>query len=108
MVSVDILDDGRLIALRSSDRMVRWFHAIWLRDNARDTETRSADNGQKLISIGDIPANTRIAAARVDVGVLSLTFAPENKTVAYALDWLDAHGYDRNRAQQTGWIADWI
>ena len=38
------------------------FHALWLRDNARDEKTRSPGNGQRLITILDIPAETRIAA----------------------------------------------
>ena len=71
------------------------FHAIWLRDNAPDEETRAPGNGQRLIALRDIPAGTRIAAAEVRDGTLSVTFRPEDKTVAFDLGWLAAHAYDR-------------
>lgn len=31
------------------------FHAVWLRDNALDPQTRDPGSGQRLIAIGDIP-----------------------------------------------------
>ena len=34
------------------------FHAIWLRDNAWDPATRSANNGQRLIALSKIPKDT--------------------------------------------------
>ena len=56
---------------------------IWLRDDALDPETRAPGNGQRLITIGDIPADTRISTALVQDGSLTVTFAPEGKTVTY-------------------------
>ncbi len=108
MVSVEIVDNGSSIVLQDMAGGVTRFHAIWLRDNAWDADTRSAENGQKMICIGDIPADTRITAAQVDSGSLRLTFAPENKTVTYALGWLEANGYDRDRAHKPGWLPDGI
>ena len=54
------------------------FHAIWLRDNALDPETRAPGNGQRLIALRDIPADTRVKAASVEGQTLSVTFAPED------------------------------
>ena len=104
MASVEILDNGEAIALLDTAGRQTRFHAIWLRDNAGDADTRSADNGQKLICIGDIPAETRISAAHTDMGMVHVTFAPEGKTVAYALQWLEEHGYDRSPRQPFGWL----
>ena len=33
------------------------YHATWLRDNANDPKTRDKNNGQRLISVSDIPVN---------------------------------------------------
>lgn len=104
MAFVEILDKGDAIALSDATGRQTRFHAIWLRDNARDANTRSAQNGQKLICIGDIPADTRISAAQMDGGMVHVTFAPEGKTVAFTLEWLEEHGYDRSPKQPVGWL----
>jgi len=71
------------------------FHAVWLRDNARDAETRDPSNGQRLITLADIPADVAISDARIVGDALECTFQPENKTVTYPLSWLQANAYDR-------------
>ena len=76
-----ILDGGRAVALTVSDGGERRFHAVWLRDNAWDAATRSPGNGQRLITIGDIPAETSISAAVPAGSRLSVTFEPEGRTV---------------------------
>lgn len=70
------------------------FHAIWLRDNALDPDTRAPGNGQRLITLADIPTDTRIAQARAEDDTLHVTFAPEDKTVAFPVSWLRANAYD--------------
>ncbi len=79
------------------------FHAVWLRDNAQDAATRSALNGQRLITLLDIPHDTRIAEARWVGGRLSLRFEPEAKVVDYNADWLLAHAYDKAPPPPPGW-----
>ncbi len=81
------------------------FHAIWLRDNALDPETRASGNGQRLITIGDIPADISISAAEVVNGDLIVTFQPENKTVTFPASWLAEHVYDRDRDSEIGRLA---
>ena len=98
------LEDGKAIALDLDGRPCR-FHALWLRDNAQDEETRSSRNGQRLVTILDLPADTRIAGASLDRGVLSVRFEPEGKTINYAIDWLHAHAYDVLRPAGRGWTA---
>ncbi len=104
MLDVAIAGAGTHLAL-TTDQGRHRFHAIWLRDNACDAETRSPGNGQRLITLQDIPAGTRIAAAEVRNTTLSVTFEPEGKTVDYALDWLLEHSYDRPLRDVRGWTA---
>ncbi|MBC8035909.1 MAG: DUF971 domain-containing protein, partial [Rhizobiales bacterium] len=105
MHKVEILDDGRAIRLALEGGAKLRFHAIWLRDNAWDAGTRAPGNGQRLITIADIPSQIRISSAGVEGNSLSLTFAPEGKTLAYDVAWLQAHSYDQETARATGWTA---
>lgn len=107
MVNVTVSGDGRYLTLEASDGPVR-FHAIWLRDNASDAETRSPENGQRLIALRDIPEETLIGGARLSGSVLDVVFLPENKTVAYDLDWLLRHSYDRAPPVHDGWVRSGI
>lgn len=96
-------DEGRTIELGWKDGTRTRFHAMWLRDNALDDKTRSAGNGQRLITILDIPAETRIRAALIKGSALEISFVPEQKTVRFPAVWLSANAYDRGEARQTGW-----
>ena len=96
-------DEGRTIELGWKDGARNRFHAMWLRDNALDDKTRGAGNGQRLITILDIPAETRIGAASIKGEVLEVTFVPEGKTVGFPAGWLRAHAYDRGEAREPGW-----
>jgi gamma-butyrobetaine hydroxylase len=96
-------DEGRTIELGWQDGTRTRFHAMWLRDNALDDKTRSAGNGQRLITILDIPADTKIGAAAIKGDALELTFVPEGKTVSFPSIWLNANAYDRDTARQAGW-----
>lgn len=104
MTSVSLDASGDFLTLTTSAGPRR-FHAIWLRDNAGDPETRAPGNGQRLIALRDIPADTRIGRAAIQGGRLIVDFTPEGKTVAYDLEWLDAHSYDRDEARPRGWTA---
>ena len=105
MHQVEILDDGRAISLALEGGARLRFHAIWLRDNAWDVGTRAPGNGQRLITISDISPLIRISTAGVEGNTLSLTFAPEGKTIAYDVAWLQAHSYDQERPREAGWTA---
>lgn len=102
-VPVEIVDGGQALALDLPGRGRRRFHAIWLRDNAWDEATRAPGNGQRLITLGDIPAGTRIAEARLEAGQLQVTFQPEDRSIAFDLGWLADRAYDCNVDQVAGW-----
>jgi len=99
---------GSVVSVEFSDGSLARFHAIWLRDNALDPETRAPGNGQRLITIGDIPTDISVSAAEIVNGDLSVTFQPENKTVTFPSGWLADHTYDRAVEQETGRVAPGI
>jgi len=82
------------------------FHAIWLRDNSQDPTTRSATNGQRLISLQDISADTRLAHAEItSENTLAVTFTSAEEAIAYDISWLESHAYDRPQARTRGQVA---
>ena len=81
------------------------FHAIWLRDNAQDDETRDQINGQRLIALKEIPSDTWVSDARVEADSLVITFRPENKVIRYDFDWLMENNYDEIKNLKRGWIS---
>lgn len=101
---VRLEQDGNILGIQSDDIQLR-FHAIWLRDNAQDSSTRSSGNGQRLIALKDIPANTRMVSATLEGEVVHVTFAPENKTVSFSTEWLIANAYDHAANTQIGWLS---
>ncbi len=98
-----LLEDGTIVELHLAGRACR-FHAIWLRDNAQDASTRSPANGQRLITLLDIPSDTRIRAASWTKHGLRIDFEPGDKTVEFDPDWLLTHAYDKPAAAAAGWI----
>ncbi len=100
--------DPSMVTVAFSDGTQARFHAIWLRDNALDPETRAPGNGQRLITIGDIPADISVSAAEIRNGDLSVTFEPEDKSVIFPADWLADHVYDREHTHEIGRTAPGI
>jgi gamma-butyrobetaine dioxygenase len=99
-----IIEAGKAVRLVFADGRSARFHAVWLRDNAPDAQTRSPGNGQRLITVLDIPEDIGIAAATPSSdGGLRLRFAPEGKEVAYPAAFLAAGIYDGQPAQAPGW-----
>lgn len=108
MPRVTVDPSGSFITLETASGALR-FHAIWLRDNAHDPETRATGNGQRLIALRDIPADIRVETARMTGGgSVEVRFLPEKKTISYDVAWLEAHAYDRNRPGVRGWLATGI
>ena len=106
--TVRVSNDGGVLTLDGSNVATLRFHAIWLRDNAWDPQTRAPGNGQRLIALRDIPADTRITSAVISGDRLTVHFAPEGKSIDYDIAWLQAHAYDRTVPKTPGWTADTI
>lgn len=107
MRTAAIEDGGNVLRLSQSGQDDLRFHAIWLRDNATDPDTRDPGNGQRLITMADLPDRPLIAAVDLDDDqALSVTFVPEGKRVAFAWDWLAANAYDRAQDRTPGHLPD--
>ncbi|MEM9472444.1 MAG: gamma-butyrobetaine dioxygenase [Pseudomonadota bacterium] len=103
--SAVVTDDGDVVKLMWSDGFTARFHAVWLRDNALDPATRSPSNAQRLITLGDIPAGTKIVDASIAENALTAGFAPEGKQVEFPSDWLRANAYDVQADRAPGWVS---
>lgn len=104
MAQVTLAADGGSLTLDTNGARAR-FHAIWLRDNAWDAATRAPGNGQRLITLANIPKDTRIASARCEGARLNVAFTPEGKSVDYDIAWLIANRYDHSLEKAPGWTA---
>ena len=103
--SAELIDNGAALSLARADGTRARFHAIWLRDNGFDPETRDAGNGQRLITLADIPRETRIASASLSgPSEVHLVFEPDGKSLSFNVNWLEAHTYDRRRTRAPGWL----
>jgi gamma-butyrobetaine dioxygenase len=102
-----LLEGGAALAIRLAGEEFR-FHALWLRDNAADAATRSPANGQRLISVLDIPAETRIVEACWRDGRLAVRFGPDGKLAWFDPAWLQANAYDRPARSAAGWTGEQI
>ena len=107
MATVTLASNGRTVAITDGTQTAR-FHAIWLRDNAWDADTRAAGNGQRLITLQDIPTETIIIGADVSGQTLTLTFQPEAKSIDYDIEWLMKNTYDTPQQNPAGWTAPLI
>ena len=104
--SVKVINSGKAILLsRKNGSQIR-YHSTWLRDNSNDPETRDKNNGQRLISISDIPVNTYIESASLDKKGKNITvkFLPKKKQVKFSSSWLEFHAYDKKRNNSKIWI----
>ncbi len=94
-MKISIENNGKVLRLSSSSAEMR-FHAIWLRDNALDPETRDPVTSYRMIRFKDLPVDLHISTAEVLEDELICTFAPGGKTVRFPLPWLAKHCYDKS------------
>lgn len=107
LTAVEIIDNATAVRLTFATGTSARFHAVWLRDNSPDGETRSPANGQRLITVLDLPQELRISDAALsgDGASLSLSFEPDGMATAFAAAWLEARIYDRELPHEPGWTA---
>ncbi|MEM7299609.1 MAG: TauD/TfdA family dioxygenase [Pseudomonadota bacterium] len=102
--SCEIIQDGKAVSVAFTDAGAVRFHAIWLRDNSFDPQTRSPDNGQKLISVGDLPEHPTIASASHSGEELEIRLAGNSEPMCFSASWLSDHAYDRGPRSEIGWL----
>jgi gamma-butyrobetaine dioxygenase len=89
LAAVAIEAAGAALALHWVDGRVDRLPAVWLRDNAQDAQTRHPGNGQRLLTIHDIPADLRVTRATLNgAGTLDLTFTPGGYRTRFTTEWL--------------------
>ena len=106
--AVSIADNGGSLNCHLSDGQITRFHSIWLRDNANDDATKSSGNGQRLITIQDIPETVMICSARLVDNRIIIRFNDRDLDVVYDPAWLMSHCYDKDRSKRSCWFADWV
>ena len=65
------------------------YDSLWLRDNA--PENRDPRNGQRLVSITDIPAEPKIESAKITESELTITWK-DGKVAGFEWHWLRGRG----------------
>jgi len=104
MPQVSLSPDGHQLSLQTADATLR-FHAVWLRHNALDADTRDQNNGQRLITLADLPDDCTLAAAETTDTTVTATFT-DGKTTAFPIAWLTANAYDRPQDTTAGHLPD--
>ena len=100
---LDIIDAGHALRVLFTDGSDHRFHAIWLRDNALDKESRDPSNQQRLVSVLDVPPESVIEQAAILAnGNAELQFAPDKKKLVFPADWLRQYIYDKQSPKAPG------
>ena len=104
--SVKVINSGKAILLLRKYKTPLRYHSTWLRDNALDSKTRDKKNGQRLISISDIPVKTYIKSASLNKKgkEIIINFLPKKKRVKFSSSWLENHAYDKKQNNSKVWI----
>ena len=104
--SVKVINSGKAILLSPKCGAPLRYHSTWLRDNALDDKTRNKKNGQRLITISDIPVKTYIKSASLDKKgkEITINFLPKKKQVKFSTNWLKDNAYDNKQAGSKVWI----
>ena len=104
--SIKVINSGEAILLSRKYKTPLRYHSTWLRDNALDSETRDKKNGQRLISISDIPVKTYIKSASLNKKgtEIIINFLPKKKRVKFSSSWLENHAYDKKQNNSKVWI----
>ena len=104
--SVKVINSGKAILLSPKCGAPLRYHSTWLRDNALDDKTRNKKNGQRLITISDIPVKTYIKSASLDKKgkEITINFLPKKKQVKFSTNWLKDNAYDNRQAGSKIWI----
>lgn len=93
--SVESIDKGKALRITWSDERQARFHALWLRDNSLDPQTRSTQNGQRLITLNELDNAIAIRVASLKEDGIRLEFTHEDQPVDFEAGWLRANAYDR-------------
>ncbi|MDP6159273.1 MAG: TauD/TfdA family dioxygenase [Acidimicrobiales bacterium] len=97
---------GDVVTVEMAAGPVR-FHALWLRDNARDEASRHGDNDQRLFDVTELADEVSAMSAEVVDGRLVVAFGPDGVTSVYDEVWLEANRYDGSVTTSSGRPVSW-
>ena len=104
--SVKVINSGKAILLSRKFGNSLRYHSTWLLDNSLDDKTRDKKNGQRLISVNDIPIKTYIKSAFLNKKnkEIILNFFPQKKQVKFSTKWLEVNAYDKKQFGSKVWL----
>ncbi len=105
MTQVQLSPDNQYLTLTTPSGSHR-FHGVWLRHNALDADTRDPGNGQRLITLADLPDNCALASAEASESAVDISFADDKKSVSFPIAWLLANVYDRPQDTTPGHLPE--
>ena len=88
--SIKIIEKGKAISIQIKNGPKIRFHSNWLIDNILDSSSRDIINGQKLISLSNLPKNNYIKYAELDKSRTNiiLFFLDRKKEISFPCSWL--------------------
>ena len=105
VAAITIQDQGQVLCIQLAGGECARFHAQWLRDSDPGPAGRDPGNGQRVISILDIPEHVRILSASLGANQqLRLRFDDTDNNLTYSINWLLEHRYDCVQRRDSGWL----
>jgi hypothetical protein len=94
----EIIEDGGAVRVQWQDGTAARFHAFWLYDNSALPTVRDPGNGQRVITIDQIPHGLKVAKATSSGDGIEVVFAGNTVTAHFDGAWLRRHIYDHAAA----------
>ncbi|WP_039017840.1 TauD/TfdA family dioxygenase [Halocynthiibacter namhaensis] len=85
--------EDNILHLTGAENQTR-FHAVWLRDNLPGAAYRDPGNGQRLVTLANLPEVITLASADVNNDAIDICFDGDETVHSFALSWLLDHAYD--------------
>ena len=104
--SVKVINSGKAIILSRKFGNSLRYHSTWLLDNSLDDKTRDKKNGQRLITVNDIPIKTYVKSAFLNKKgkEIILNFLPQKKKIKFSTKWLEDNAYDKEQVGSKVWL----
>jgi len=104
--SVKVINSGKAIILSRKFGNSLRYHSTWLLDNSLDDKTRDKKNGQRLITVNDIPIKTYVKSAFLNKKgkEIILNFLTQKKKIKFSTKWLEDNAYDKEQVGSKVWL----
>ena len=104
--SVKVINSGKAIILSRKFGNSLRYHSTWLLDNSLDDKTRDKKNGQRLITVNDIPIKTYVKSAFLNKKgkEIILSFLTQKKKIKFSTKWLEDNAYDKEQVGSKVWL----